>query len=82
MRIIGSIGAVGLSLLAIAFTASLFVSAWNALREEVAPGFRMDPPGPRSLVLTLCGVVLPILLLAALSTFLAISLLRILDFGV
>ena len=73
--IVGWIVVLGLALLAIAFTALLLASGWNAVREELWPGFRMDPPRPRSLALTLLGVVLPVLLIAALTTYLAIWLL-------
>ncbi len=68
--------ALGLALAGIIVTAILLVSGWNALGEELLPGFRIDPPRACSLALTLLGVVLPILLLAAFTTYFAISLLR------
>ncbi len=68
--------ALGLALAGIIVTAILLVSGWNALGEELLPGFRIDPPRARSLALALLGVVLPILLLAAFTTYFAIWLLR------
>ena len=68
--------ALGLALAGIIVTAILLVSGWNALGEELLPGFRIDPPRARSLALILLGVVLPILLLAAFTTYFAIWLLR------
>ena len=82
MRFVGSIIVFGLALVGIAFTALLLVSGWNALREEVMPGFRSNPPRARSLALTLLGVVLPILLIAAFTAYFAIWLLgMMLDAG-
>ncbi len=72
----GSMVALGLALAGIIVTAILLVSGWNALSEELLPGFRIDPPRARSLALTLLGVVLPNLLLAAFTTYFAIWLLR------
>ena len=68
--------ALGLALAGIIVTAILLVSGWHALGEELLPGFRIDPPRMRALALTLLGVVLPILLLAAFTTYFAIRLLR------
>ncbi len=76
MALVGSIVALGLALAGIIVTAILLVSGWNALGEELLPGFRIDPPRLRSLALALLGVVLPILLLAAFTTYFAIWLLR------
>ena len=76
MPLVGSMVALGLALTGIIVTAILLVSGWNALGEELLPGFRIDPPRARSLALTLLGVVLPILLLAAFTTYFAIWLLR------
>ena len=78
MQLIAGVVVVALALVAIGFTAILLARGWNALREELAPGFRIDPPRPRSLILALLGVLLPVLLLAAFTTYFAIWLLRML----
>jgi hypothetical protein len=75
MAIIGSIVLLVGALLAATFTALLLVSGWNAIREELVPGFRIDPPGPRSITLIAIGAVLPVVLIAAFITYFAIRLL-------
>ncbi len=77
MIILGLLGLASVALLAITFTALMLVSAWNALREELVPGFRIDPPDLRSIGLALIGLVLPVALIAAFSAFCAIWLLGV-----
>ena len=74
MTFLGAVIAFLLALTAIAFTAILLVSGWNALREEIMPNFRVAPPRPRTLGLALLGVVLPVVLTAAFTAYLAIWL--------
>ncbi len=75
LRIGGILAALAIALLAMTFTALLLVSAWNAFRDELTPGFRIARPGARSLLLTLLGLLLPLALIAAFTTYLAIWLL-------
>ena len=77
----GLIGVASLALVSITFTALLLVSGWNALREELVPGFRSNPPRLRAVALTLLGVALPVLLTAALTGYFAIWLFGIVAAG-
>lgn len=52
-----------LALIALVFTALLLVSAWSAMREELLPTFRIDPPSPSGLALALIGMLLPVMLI-------------------
>lgn len=61
-----------LALIALVFTALLLVSAWHGVREELLPGFRSAPPGPVSLGLALIGILLPALLIALFTGYLAV----------
>lgn len=61
-----------LALIALVFTALLLVSAWYGAREELLPGFRIAPPGPGGLGLALIGMLLPVLLLALFTGYLAV----------
>ena len=78
MSIGGSILVLGLALVAVVFTALLLTSAANGLREELWPGSRRAPPSPRTIALALFGAVLPVLLIAVLTAFLAAWLLGML----
>jgi len=75
IAIVGIVSTFALVLFVIAFTALLLVSGWNGLREELIPGFHIKPPSSRTVFLTFLGVALPLLLLAAFTTFLAVSML-------
>lgn len=77
MTIIGAILVWGAALLAVAVAAVTLWSGWRALRDEVLPGFRTRPPGPRSIVLTLVGVLLPLGAIGAFTLYLAAVLLRL-----
>jgi hypothetical protein len=76
--IAGALVVVALALVAIIFTALLLASSWNALREELLPSFRIDPPGLRAICVTLFGMVLPVILTALFTGYLAIWVLRML----
>jgi hypothetical protein len=52
-------------------------SGWHAYRGEMKPGFKVSPPGPRSISLSLIGVAIPILLIAVFTIYLAIMLVRV-----
>jgi hypothetical protein len=67
-----------MALVGIILAALLLASGWNALREEILPGFRMAPPGLRSLLLVLVGLLLPIGLLAVFSGYFAVEALSLL----
>jgi hypothetical protein len=76
--IAGAVVVVALALVAIIFTALLLASSWNALREELLPSFRIDPPGLRAIGMALVGLVLPVILLTLFTGHLAIWVLRML----
>jgi hypothetical protein len=76
--IAGAVVVVALALVAIIFTALLLASSWNALREELLPSFRIDPPGLRAIGVALVGLVLPVILLTLFTGYLAIWVLRML----
>jgi hypothetical protein len=70
--IAGVLVVVALALVAIIFTALLLVSSWNGIREELLPTFRIDPPGLRAIGMALIGMVLPVILTALFTGYLAI----------
>ncbi len=72
--IAGAIVVAALALVALVFTALLLVSSWNAIHEELLPNFRIDPPGPRALGMTLVGMILPVMLIALFTGYLAVSI--------
>ena len=76
--IAGALVVAGLALVAIIFTALLLVSSWNALREELLPNFRIDRPGVRAIGIALAGLVLPVILTALFTGYLAIWVLGML----
>ena len=76
--IAGALVVVALALVAIIFTALLLVSSWNALREELLPNFRIDPPGLRAIGVALIAMVLPVILTALFTGYLAIWVLGML----
>lgn len=67
-----------LALVALAFAVLLLISGWNGMREELLPSFRIDPPGPRTLSITLIGIVLPVILIALFCGYLALRLIELL----
>ena len=76
--IAGALVVIVLALVAIIFTALLLVSSWNALREELLPSFRIDPPGLRTIAMALIAIVLPVILTALFTGYLAIWVLGML----
>ena len=52
-------------------------SAAHAFRDELQPSFKMSPPGPGSITLTLLGVVAPVALIVAFALALALQLVRL-----
>lgn len=74
------IGFLGLMVLA---AAALFIGCvtawggWRALRGELLPGFRTVPPRPRTVALTIVGVLIPVLAIVAFTVYLAAQLLRV-----
>ncbi|HEX6289223.1 MAG TPA: hypothetical protein VFZ66_08535 [Herpetosiphonaceae bacterium] len=77
MTIIGVVLVLGLAVVAAGAAGLMLWSGWLALKDEVLPGFRMVRPNPGSLVLTALGVVLPILMIAAFTLYLAIWMLQV-----
>lgn len=76
MVVLGFVLILALVALSLAVAAVSLWSGWRALRDEVLPGFRSNPPGPGALVLTLLGVVLPLLAIAVFTLYLALVLLQ------
>lgn len=68
-----------LILAAISVAAAVVVlwSGWHAYRGELKAGFKVSPPGPRSISLSLIGVAIPIVLIAMFTIYLAVMLLRV-----
>ncbi len=71
MVVVGSILVLAAAVLALAVAGLTLWSGWRAFRDELIPGFRTVPPRPRSLILTALGVVLPLLVIAAFTLYLA-----------
>ena len=80
MTIIGIVLTLGLAIVVLGAAGLMLWSGWLALKQEVLPGFKMVRPGPGSVVLTLLGLILPILLIGVFTLYLAIWLVR-LGFG-
>jgi hypothetical protein len=78
MAVVGAVLAFGMALVGAVLTALLLASGWNALREEILPGFRIESPGLRSLALVLIGLLLPVGLLAVFSGYFAVEALSLL----
>ncbi len=76
--IAGALIMVVLALIALSFAILLLVSAWNGVRGELIPHFRITPPGPRGLALALVGMLLPVLLIVLFSGYLAVWLIGLL----
>lgn len=77
MAVIGSLGALVLALIVLGVGGLTLWSGWQAFRDELGPGFRISPPGARSIGLTLLGVVLPVLMIALFTVYLALVLVRL-----
>lgn len=77
MAIIGALGVIVLAGVVLAVGGVTLWSGWRAVRDELRPGFRTRPPGPRSLSLTVIGVALPVLLIAAFTLYTALALLQV-----
>ena len=71
MAVVGSILVLAAALLALGVAGLTLWSGWSAFRDELLPGFRTVPPRPRSLILTVLGVVLPLFAIAAFTLYLA-----------
>ncbi len=77
MVIVGFVLVLGAVALAVGVAGIMLWSGWRAFKDELIPGFRTVPPRPRSLVLTLVGVVLPLLFIVAFTLYLAVTLLQL-----
>jgi hypothetical protein len=76
MIILGFLAALILAAIALGASGLMLWSGWLAYRGELQPGFRADPPGPRSITLTLLGVAIPVVLIAIFTLYLAIALVQ------
>ena len=77
MALIGALLVWGAAALAVGVAALTLWSGWLALRDELLPGFRTRPPGPRSIALTALGVLLPLVAISAFTLYLAVILLQL-----
>lgn len=77
MVVVGVLGVAVLAMIALAVAGVTLWSGWRAAQDELLPGFKTRPPGARSLSLTLLGVVLPVLVIAAFTLYLTIALLQL-----
>lgn len=77
MTIIGAVLNLGFAVVAVAAAAVVLWSGWVTLRDEVRPGFKSVRPGPGSIVLTLLGVVFPVVMIALFTLYLAIWLINV-----
>lgn len=77
MTFLGVLITLGLAVVSAAIAALMLVGGYRSFREELQPGFRISPPGPRSVLLTALGVLLPIAVIVIFTTLLTIVLLQI-----
>ena len=77
MAIIGVILVLGFAVVAVAVAGLMLWSGWLALKDEVLPGFKTVRPGPGAIALTVIGVILPIVLIAAFTLYLGIWLVQV-----
>lgn len=77
MTIIGAVLNLGFAAIAVAAAAVVLWSGWLALRDEIRPGFKSVRPGPGGIVLTLIGVVFPVVMIALFTLYLAIWLINV-----
>lgn len=64
MIVVGVVLVIGMMLLAIVLAGLTLWSGWRAVRDELGRNFRSSPAGPSSFVLTLLGVVVPVVAIA------------------
>jgi hypothetical protein len=76
VTIIGVVLVWGFALAALAVAGLMLWSGWLAFKEELLPGFKVSPPSPGSIALTLLGVALPIVVTAIFTLYLAIWLVQ------
>lgn len=77
MAFIGIIGVIVLAVVVLSVALLTLWSGWRAYRDELRPGFRSNPPGVRSIALTLVGVVVPVLVIAAFTILTTLVLLQL-----
>jgi hypothetical protein len=77
MALIGALIAFGAAVAFLVIGALTLFGGTDATQKQVVPGFRPDRPGPAERVLTLLGVWLPILLIAALCLLASIQIIRV-----
>lgn len=74
MAIVGALFVLVFALIALGVAALTLWSGWLAFRDELQPGFKTSPPGPRALSLTLIGVIVPVLAIVIFTLYLAVQL--------
>jgi hypothetical protein len=77
MAIIGALITLGGAIAFLAVGALTLFGGANATQRQVLPGFRPDRPGPTERALTLLGVWVPILMIAALCLLAGIKMLQV-----
>jgi uncharacterized membrane protein YecN with MAPEG domain len=74
---LGIVFLVGGAVLALLVAGVTLWSGWRATQDELRPGFKTSPPRSSGLVLTLIGVIVPILIIGAFTIWLSIVLLQL-----
>lgn len=77
MAIVGALFVLVFALIALGVAGLTLWSVWLAFRDELQPGFKTSPPGPRSISLTLLGVFVPALVVVIFTLYLAVELMRL-----
>lgn len=76
MIVLGSLLVLVFALIALGVTGLMLWSGWLAVQDELRPDFKRRPPGPRTLSLTLIGVILPVIVIAVFTLYLAVVLVQ------
>lgn len=77
MVLVGAVLVLVFALIALGVAGLTLWSGWTAFRDELQPGFKTVPPGPRSISLTVLGVVVPVLAIVIFTLYLAVELVRL-----
>ena len=77
MAVVGALFVLVFALIAVVVAGLTLWSAWLAYRDELQPGFKTSPPGPRAIPLTLLGVCAPALVIVIFTVYLAVQLVRL-----
>jgi|GEM_PF-5150202 len=77
MIVLGFVLALGLAAVSLGVAGITLWSGWRAVQDELVPSFKVAPPNPGSVVLTLVSVVLPLLMIGGFTVYLAYWLLNL-----